>query len=506
MMEGKMGTKNSDAVLAFDLGTGSVRACLVSLDGRVIARAQRTIRAHAPADAPAGREYHAEEFAAAVAGAARDALAAAPGARVAVLTADGIRPAMVMLDREGRAIHVGANVDLRAIEQSIRLWAGHRDLLHRVTGQLPPTLQWSSRIAWFRQSRPGELAAAATLTGLEGWVLSLFGVEPAGDLSGASGTGLFDLTAGRWSREILDLIEMDEARLAPVVPAGTPLGNARGDLAASLGIEGAAVCAGAGDTHAALAGAGAWEPGETAIVAGTTMAVARVLGRAAPRAPRLWSSRFVRAGCGMLEAQCWEAGLAWEWIAGVLGVGVGDLDRLAKTAAPAQVIAHIGTAPVDFSDPPLLRSGGLVFPLPPSMFGVGRDQIARGAIESAAWAAAEGLAWLDSEEPGAGPVRVTGGMTRSSLWLSCLAGALGQTVVAAQEDSASVGVAALAASGAGLVAGPQEVLTAARALDREIPVDEPLAAAMQAGRARWSEIVARLEEGAVRLSHLTGAS
>ena len=494
-----------EVILAFDLGTGSVRGCLVSLEGRVVARGSSGIRAHPPETAPAGREYDPKGLRGAIVEATAQALAAAPaGMKVAAVTVASMRPACALLDSSGEPLCLGANRDARAVGEAIELLRGNREMLFRVTGQLPPVLAWSARVPWFRANLPEVWARTALITGIEGWVLSLFGVEAAIDSSSASGTGLYDITAGGWSHEILSAIGLESSRLPQVVPTGTVLGRASGDFAGALGLEGAVVCAGAADTHAALAGSGAWDAGETAVVGGTSMPVARVVADPGPRSARLWSSRHLREGFGVVESNCGESGFAWEWLAEVLGVDVGALDALASEAAPASAVAHLGTAPQDFADMPLLRNGGVMVPLPPGMFGVGRASLARAGIEAAAFGAVEAMAWIDGETTGAGPIRVCGGMTRSRLWLKSLAAAFGRPVLVTQEDATSVGVAACAAAGAGLVADAREVVKATGAASSVVPVDDELAGVLQAGYQRWRDAVVRLEQGAMRISALVG--
>jgi len=146
----------------------------------------------------------------------------------------------------------------------------------------------------------------------------------------------------------------------------------------------------------------------------------------------------------------------------------------------------------------------MLLPLPVSDAGAGNATIARAALEAAAWAVAEALSWLDADTSGMGAVRVTGGMTRSPLWLECVAGALGRPILVTQEDSASVGLAAGAAAGAGLLADPRELIDASLALAHQVSADETISTAMQAGHARWREAVARLEQGCVRVSAMLG--
>jgi rhamnulokinase len=87
------------------------------------------------------------------------------------------------------------------------------------------------------------------------YLLSRWGAEPVAEHTNASHTGMLDLYAGNWSREILRAAGLD-LRCAPrVVPPGTVLGKVSGPLALVPGLQDAELIAPAcHDTASAIAG------------------------------------------------------------------------------------------------------------------------------------------------------------------------------------------------------------------------------------------------------------
>jgi sugar (pentulose or hexulose) kinase len=174
----------------------------------------------------------------------------------------------------------------------------------------------------------------------------------------------------------------------------------------------------------------------------------------------------------------------------LLGVSITEMDELASQAPTGSLVLHLGTAPQDFSDLPLVRPGGGTWPLPLDVSGVEPAWFARAAIESAAYAASEAIAWLDDAAPGSGPVRICGGMTRSHLWVRSLASVLKEPVEVWAEDATSIG-----ATGASAPA-PEAV----------VEPDEDMVGPLGGAFSRWLELVGQLDAGALRISDVTGGS
>jgi ribulose kinase len=163
------------AVIAVDVGTGSVRAGVFGPDGRMLARAERPIALHRPL--PDHAEQGSDEIWSAVAGSVRAARASAGVAadEVAGLSFDATC-SLVALDRANRPASVSTTGEDR---WNIVVWLDHRAIGaaeactatgHRVLDSLGgtmspemevPKLMWLKRHlpeAWVRYGRVLDLA------------------------------------------------------------------------------------------------------------------------------------------------------------------------------------------------------------------------------------------------------------------------------------------------------------------------------------------------------------
>jgi xylulokinase len=238
-------------------------------------------------------------------------------------------------------------------------------------------------------------------------------------------------------------------------------------------------------------------------VAGTTMLAEQV--SAEPRIDeerRLWTSPHP-AGGFVLEAHCGDAGAALGWVASLLGVDHPTLDAMAAEGAPGGGgVVFVGPVASAVGDFPLLRTGALTFPAPLLALARPREDVARAAIEGAAFAAAAGLEWTRDALGPAEPVAVAGGVARSETFVRLVASALGREVRAETRPQASGrGAAMLAAVGAGL---HPDVTAAAAAMADPGRAVAPMPGWGGSAYGTWKETASRLEANAMRVRNMMG--
>jgi gluconokinase len=204
-------------VLALDVGSSSVRACLYDERGREAGEpAQRRYEARHARDGSA--ELDPDELLAAAravldeAGEGHDALGISCFMHSLVLLDEGDRPLTPVLLWQDR----------RAAEQAVEL-AERLDerAVHARTGCVFHPSFWPAKLAWLRAEDLLESARRA-VSFADYLFLALTG-ELRTTLSTASGSGLLDLHERRWDAELLAELEMDEELLPPLgdAPAGT---------------------------------------------------------------------------------------------------------------------------------------------------------------------------------------------------------------------------------------------------------------------------------------------
>ncbi|MHC5003298.1 MAG: glycerol kinase GlpK [Planctomycetota bacterium] len=246
-------------VLALDQGTTSSRAILFDEGGSVAGVAQREFRQIFPR--PGWVEHDPEEIWTTQIEVAAEVLAAA-GLRPADVAAIGItnqRETTIAWDRRtGRAIgHAIVWQDRRTAPMIDRLKAdGVEPLLTRKTGLVADAYFSGSKMAWLLEHVPEVRAAAdgghLAFGTVDSWLVHRLtdGALYLTDASNASRTLLYDIHAGAWDDELLEIFGVPRSAL-PEVRASSEV---YGAVAPSLPLAGVPVAGIAGDQQAALMG------------------------------------------------------------------------------------------------------------------------------------------------------------------------------------------------------------------------------------------------------------
>jgi xylulokinase len=325
-------------------------------------------------------------------------------------------------------------------------------------------------LAWLAAHRPEVVArAAAVLLPKDAVRAALVpGADPAvTDRSDASATLLWDVPADRWSPAATAAAGVDPGLLPAVRPGDTVVGTAE-----LLGGPVPVVVGGA-DTPLALL-AGGIRSGVQVNLGSGAQVIRPGVQPVAAADPVVHC--FADAGDGWYAmAALQNAGTAWSWVQGVLGLDWAAFAGSLTTSAP-------GAGGVVFSPFLTGERGGVAGPdARGGWTGLSADttraDLARAALEGVVCAVA---AALDLLGPAAGePVVLTGGGARDRGVQQLLADVLDRPVLHVQVRSASAaGAAVLAARGVGLELVPQ------RAADPVLEPQRP--GGFAAVRERWA--------------------
>ena len=466
-------------LLGVDVGTQSIRALAFAATGEHLATASRPTPSRPWGEG--GADYDPDELFATVETCLCEIVNALPqGAPVVGLAVASVGETAVLVGADGRAAAPAlAWFDRRteqaaqAIEKRI---GGER--LFEITGhRLDPTLGLC-KLWWMREHWPEAFARARRVLNVADWIaFRLTGVAST-DFTLASRTLALDIKARQWSAEILGALGFDPRLFAPLKTNGAALGPVRSDLSAALGFAKPPIVGVGGHDHlCGLFAAGAARPGALLDSMGTAEAILRATERPLID-PRVDGQGFIQgatgAGRGLfyLGGAIYSSGGAVEWLRGLYG-GVARETLIAEARA----------------EPP--GSGGAVF-LPHLAYAGAPepDMQARGAFiglsgrstrASLYRASLEGLSLqvrrmseAIAALPGIGPpreIRIIGGSSRNSLFLSIKASVLGAPILVMDEaESTALGAALLG----GVAAGVWRDLDAAAAgLERRFRIVEP---------------------------------
>ena len=320
-------------VAGLDVGGSSVKAWVADLDGAVLAQVTRELASLHPG-LPNSSLHRVELDPAVWEAACRSALTEAvecagrPGADYLGVTVSTLRQGFVLLDAAGEVLGNG-------VLNSDRRGAGHLQVLagtHELTGHWPAPELTLPKLLAIRAEEPDRWGATARVLFLHDWLLwRMTGVQVT-EVSYACAGGMADVAARNWAVDLLADCGIGPGLLAPIVQAGTVIG----ELTEGWGLPASLpVVAGCGDTQLAAMGVGGLDDGVTTVVAGSSTPV-----QAATAAPvrdplgRPWVSTHAAAGLWAAEGNAGYPGSFSGWWAGLSG----DL-QLSESSSSRGVLA-----------------------------------------------------------------------------------------------------------------------------------------------------------------------
>lgn len=267
-------TLSKDLYLAIDIGTGSARAALVDLAGRIQAIAAQEYDQIVPQYG--WSEQRADDWWSGVVAAIRALLAkeVGAGARIAAICACGQMHGTVLLDTNGRLTRATVPLwnDKRTAGLVKTFEAAHRPADYLKKSANPATPAWPGfKLQWLRDQDPAAYNAAASVVMPKDYVNFRLTSEIAMDRTEAACSFLMDPTTGAWSPHMCDLLGLDIAKLAPIRNPTDIVGHVTAAAAAETGLlAGIPVLVGAGDFPVALLGSGVSRAGLCSDITGTS--------------------------------------------------------------------------------------------------------------------------------------------------------------------------------------------------------------------------------------------
>ncbi len=446
-------------ILAIDQGTTGTTAIVFDEQAEPIGRAYRELAQHFPR--PGWVEHDPREIWETTSAVAAAALADA-GVRPGDLAALGItnqRETVCVWDRDsGEPLH-NAIVwqDRRTADRCAQLRAdGHEPLVRARTGLVLDPYFSATKMQWLLEHVDGLRERAecgqALLGTVDAWLIFKLTGEHSTDATNASRTLLYDINAGCWDEQLLELFGIPEQALPRVLPSAGFFGETR---AASLHGHEVPLCGVAGDQQAALFGHACVDPGMGKNTYGTG---SFVLVNAGFTTPEPTPGLLATVACGIgrsrayaLEASIFVTGAAVQW----LRDGLGIIERAEQTE---QLAAGLDGNDGVYFVPALTGLGsphwdatarGTIVGL---TRGSGRAQLARATLEAIAYQTVDAVRAMEPVLPQPlSELRADGGASTNSWLMQFQADVLGVPVVLGElAEVTALGAAYLAGVGASL--------------------------------------------------------
>jgi glycerol kinase len=476
------------AILSVDQGTTNSKAILVSETGALLARGSSPVGITYPQ--PGWVEQDPTRIWASVCEAIAACLETAPDdITVEAIAISNQRESVTIWDAEtGEPLGPVLSWQCRrtADECADLINKGHSERVMALTGLPIDPMFPGAKMRWLLDRAPkGRRVRLGTI---DSWLIHCFtaGKVHACDASNAARSQVLDLNRQIWSQELCDLFGIDLDALPQVR-------DSSGDFGRTLNVpgikDGTPILAAIGDSHAALFGHGAFNPGDGKVTFGTGSSVMTTL------------PHFIAPERGITTTVAWRLGgrptFAFEgnilvsaaslpWMVKILGLAdVAALVDLAATAAPGGpgfVPAFVGLgAPYWDSDSRALFSH--------INFSTTRAQMARAVTDSIAFQVHDVFAAMGAQSPtGFGRLFVDGGPSQNRFLMQCVADMLEHPVIQRDAPEASaLGAAYLA----GLALGIWSDLETIAGLNSSGNTIEPVPSSRNERLATWADAIAR---------------
>ena len=439
--------------LGLDVGTGGSRAVVIDATGRIVAAAtvehQPFLSLHTGwAEQDPGDWWRASEAA------IRAVLMEVEPQSIKAIGLSGQMHGSVLLDKSDEPLRPAIIwCDQRTSDQCrfITDTVGPQRLIEltcnpALTGFTLP------KMLWVREHEPDIWQQTRTVLLPKDYVRLRLSGDKATDVADASGTLLLDVSARKWSGEMLAATEIDE-KILPAVhesPDATGTISAAGNQATGLP-KGTPIVAGAGDQAAGAVGMGIVRAGTVSVTIGTSGVVF-----AASDQPALDPKGRVHTFCHAVPNR-WHvmgvtqgAGLSLRWFRDQFGAGADDgrdpYQRLTDEAAQAPAGADgLLWAPYLMGE----RTPHLDPEARAALVGLTashtRAHVVRALLEGVAFSLRDTFEIFREMNVPVNEIRLGGGGARSRLWRQIQADAYGREVATVTaEEGAAYGAAILA--------------------------------------------------------------
>ncbi len=446
-------------ILSIDQGTTGSTCFVYDEHARPIGRAQREFPQHFPQ--PGWVEHDLDEIWEVTRGVALEALAAAgvrPGGLVGVGIANQRETVCAWDPHTGEPLHraiVWQDRRTAALCEELRA-AGHEPLVRAHTGLVIDPYFSATKVRWLLENVP-DLGARARAGGavfgtIDSWLVFKLTGRHLTDTTNASRTLLYDISAGRWDPELLDLFDVPIQALPEVRPSAGVFAEI---LPSALDGHTAAVTGVVGDQQAALFGQACLRAGQGKNTYGTGSFVLLNTGPTPPEpAPGLLSTIAWSTDAGTayaLEASIFATGAAVQWLRDGLQI-------IADAAETEPLAASLSGNDGVYFVPALTGLGsphwdpharGTIVGL---TRGSTRAHLARATLEAIAYQTVGAVRAMESaaERP-LGELRVDGGASANGWLMQFQADVLGAPVLLGETaETTALGAGLLAGVGAGL--------------------------------------------------------
>jgi autoinducer 2 (AI-2) kinase len=501
-------------IIAVDVGTGSVRCAIFDTTGNLVSFSSQVWDYEIPPETfGLGKEFSCSQLWNLIIRLIKEAMKKGKISKEKVIgvSSTSQREGIVLLDKEGKELYAGPNLDIRGILVNNKVRELIRPEFQRITGHWPPSLFAPARMIWFRENKPELYKKIAHMLMINDWVLYKLSGVYSSEPTGAAESFLFDIRSLTWSDEIVESLQISPEILPEVYPSGTIVGEVTSEISNHTGLkEGTPVITGGADTQCALLASGALNEGQIGAIAGTTTPVQMVISKPTVDAERkIWTGCYVIPKKWVIEGNCGIMGRVLEWFKNwVIGLEIKEavsnqsviydvLNRWASEAPAGAngLRASLGPQIMDFSQDVTVYPAVVVFPsllLVSDAFSI--KNMVRAIFENFAFAIrANSEQMIEVSKVKFNTMRATGGLSRSKILLKILADSMGVPVMTPKvKEGTSLGCAICVAVGAGIYNSFNEAVKSMVVWDETFKPDEVIHNQYEGYYLEWKNLYSKM--------------
>jgi xylulokinase len=260
-----------DCIIGVDCSTTAVKAIVWDKKGNPVVEGREKMQLLTPK--PKWGEQRAEQWWDATAKAVKKIAQQIDPRRIAAIGITHQRESFVPLSREMAPLRNGILwVDTRATFQVQKLKKMEGEKIHKFTGLFPNLYTSNAKIMWIKENEPSIFKQIYKLVDVYAYLTWKLTGRLVTTWPSACPMGLVDMAKLCWSKEVMELVGVEEEQFCELVAPGEIVGQLTKEAASLLGLpEGIPLVGGGGDGQCAALGAGVVKGGRASLNLGTAV-------------------------------------------------------------------------------------------------------------------------------------------------------------------------------------------------------------------------------------------
>lgn len=450
-------------LMGLDIGTSGCKATIIDYEGNI--KGQAYAEYSLESIKPGWHELNPELVWTSVKNVISNSLFGYTGEAIKAISVSSFGEAASPIDKNGRTLYNSiiyidkrGEEEARFIENKLGI-----DKVLSISGASIHPMYTINKIMWLKSHMPEIYEQTHKFLLFADFILFKLGAKPHTDYSLAARTMAFDVVNKKWSKEILDAVEIDEGKFGEAVQSGTIVGEILPRIADELGLpKNVLLVAGGHDQPCAALGAGVIRDGIAVDGLGTTECITPSFDRPVI-SPGMAKSSFacvphVKKDMYVTYAFTFTSGSMLKWYrdnfgsefrdeANKKGINMYDLliEKAGSKPSDLFVLPHFAGAATPYMD---TEAKGAIIGL---NINTKNTDIIKAILEGITFEMMINLERLDEVGIKADELRAVGGLAKSDDFLQLKADMMGKKVVSLNvSEAGTLGVAILAGTASGV--------------------------------------------------------